>query len=113
MPLGGTSPGGVISTNVYSTVTVKLEVPVLPAASDAEHVTVVVPTEKLVPDVGVHVGPLVTSLSSLAETEYVMVGVPVGVSVETVMSEGTVTVGSVLSDSAIVIEPVSDGFSLS
>jgi hypothetical protein len=36
-----------------------------------------------------------------------MVGVPVGVSVETVMSEGTVTVGSVVSDSAIVIEPVS------
>ena len=113
MPLGGTSPGAVSSTNVYSTVTVKLEVPSFPAASDAEHVTVVVPTEKLVPDAGVHVGPLITSLSSLAETEYVMVGVPVGVSVETVMSEGTVTVGLVVSDSAIVIEPVSDGFTLS
>ena len=113
MLLGGIRPGGVSSTNVYSTVTVKLAVPVLPAASDAEQVTVVVPTEKLLPDAGVHVGPLVTSLSSLAETEYVMVGVPVGVSVETIMSEGTVTVGLVLSDSAIVIEPVSDGFSLS
>ena len=113
IPLGETRPGGVSSTNVYSTVTLKLDVPVFPAASDAEHVTVVVPTEKLLPDAGVHVGPLVTSLSSLAETEYVMVGVPVGVSVETVMSEGTVIVGSVVSDSAIVIEPVSDGFTLS
>ena len=100
-------------TSVNVTVTVNVAEPVFPSPSVALHVTVVVPTEKLLPDVVVHVGPLVTSLSSLAETEYVMVGVPVGVSVETVMSEGTVTVGSVLSDSAIVIEPVSDGFSLS
>ena len=113
MLLGGTSPGAVSSTNVYNTVTLKLAVPVFPAASDAVHVTVVVPMEKLVPDATLHVGPLVTSLSSLAETEYVMVGVPVGDSVETVMSEGTVTVGLVVSDSAIVMEPVSDGFSLS
>ena len=101
------------SIMVWVIVTVKLVEPSFPASSYAVHVTVVVPTEKLLPDDGVHVGPLVTSLSSLAETEYVMVGVPVGVSVETVMSEGTVTVGLVVSDSAIVIEPVSDGFSLS
>ena len=113
MSLGTTSPGSVISTNVYSTVTLKLEVPVFPAASLAVHVTAVVPTEKLVPDAILHVGPLVTSLSSVAETEYVTVGVPVGDSVEIVMSEGTVTDGAVVSDSAIVIEPVSDGFSLS
>ena len=54
MPLGGTRPGGVSSTNVYSTVTVKLDVPVLPAASDAEHVTVVVPTGKTENGAGSH-----------------------------------------------------------
>ena len=95
MSPGCDNVGGIVSPTaaVLVIVTVKLAVAVFPAASDAEHVTVVVPTEKLVPDAGEHVGPLVTSLSSLAETEYVMVGVPVGVSVETVMSEGTVTVG--------------------
>ena len=105
--------GAELSIMVWVIVTVKLVVPVFPAASVAVHVTVVTPIGNMDPDAGVHVGPLVTSLSSVAETEYVMGGVPVGVSVETVMSEGTVTVGSVVSDSAIVIEPVSDGFSLS
>ena len=66
MPLGGTSPGAVSSTNVYSTVTVKLEVPVLPAASDAEHITVVIPIENKDPDAGVHVGPIVTPTLSTA-----------------------------------------------
>ena len=107
--------GGILSPTaaVLTIVTVKVAVAVFPAASDAVHVIVVIPIGNIVPDAGVHVGPLVTSLSSLAETEYVMVGVPVDVSVETVMSEGTVSDGAVLSDSAIVIEPVSDGFSLS
>ena len=61
---------------VYSTVTSKLSVPVFPAASDAVHVTFVVPIENVEPDVTLHVGPDVTSLSSVAETEYVTTGVP-------------------------------------
>jgi hypothetical protein len=36
------------------TVTVKVQVPVLPDPSVAVHVTVVVPTGKLVPDAGTH-----------------------------------------------------------
>ena len=47
-------------------VTVKIAVAVFPAASDAEHDTVVIPTEKLLPDAGVHVGPLVTPTLSTA-----------------------------------------------
>ena len=48
--------------------TVKVPVPTFPAASDAVQVTVVLPTANVVPEAGVHVGPLVTPLSSDAET---------------------------------------------
>ena len=51
--------GGVVSaTSSKMTVTVKLAVPVFPAASDAVQVTVVVPTEKLEPEDGEQVGLL-------------------------------------------------------
>ena len=39
-----------------------------PAASDAVQVTVVVPTEKLVPEAGEQLGPEVTAVSSLDVT---------------------------------------------
>ena len=58
-----------VSTNVYSTITLKLAVPVFPAASDAVQVTVVVPIEKDVPDNLSHVGPDVTERSSVAVIE--------------------------------------------
>ena len=58
--------GAELSIMVWVIVTVKLAVAVFPAASDAEHDTVVVPTEKLLPDAGVHVGPIVTPTLSTA-----------------------------------------------
>ena len=61
-------PGAVVSTNVYSTITLKLAVPVLPAASDAVHVTVVVPIPNIEPDGLSHAGPDVTERSSVAVT---------------------------------------------
>ena len=48
--------GGVVSVWLYSKVTVKFAVPIFPAASDAVQITVVIPTGKNKPDVGVHVG---------------------------------------------------------
>ena len=47
-------------------VTVKLAVAVFPAASDAEHDIVVIPTGNKYPDAGVHVGPTVTPTLSTA-----------------------------------------------
>ena len=44
------------TTVVSTTVTVKFAVPIFPAASDAVQVTVVIPTGKNEPDVGVHAG---------------------------------------------------------
>ena len=60
--------GGIVSPTaaVLVIVTVKIAVAVFPAASDAEHDTVVIPTEKLLPDAGVHVGPIVTPTLSTA-----------------------------------------------
>ena len=62
------NPGAVVSTNVYSTITLKLAVPEFPAASDAVHVTVVVPIPNIEPDGLSHVGPDVTERSSVAVT---------------------------------------------
>ena len=56
------------SMMVWVIVTVKLVVPVFPAASVAEHVTVVIPIGNMVPDAGVQVGPLVTATLSVAVT---------------------------------------------
>ena len=60
--------GGIVSPTaaVLVIVTVKLAVAVFPAASDAEHDTVVIPTENRYPDAGVHVGPIVTPTLSTA-----------------------------------------------
>ena len=51
-----------------STVTTNELVALLPAASDAVHVTVVLPIENTEPDSGLHVGPLVTPTLSAAVT---------------------------------------------
>ena len=60
--------GGIISPTaaVLVIVTVKLAVAVFPAASDAEHDIVVIPTANNDPDAGVHVGPTVTPTLSTA-----------------------------------------------
>src|ERR671922_210645 len=59
---GTTIRGGVVST----TVTSKLAEPVLPWESVAVQVTVVVPTGKVLPDAGAHVGVIGPSTMSLA-----------------------------------------------
>ena len=68
MSPGCDNVGGIVSPTaaVLVIVTVKLAVAVFPAASDAEHDTVVIPTENRVPDAGVHVGPIVTPTLSTA-----------------------------------------------
>ena len=60
--------GGIVSQTaaVLVIVTVKLAVAVFPAASDAEHDTVVIPTGNKDPDAGIHVGPIVTPTLSTA-----------------------------------------------
>ena len=54
--------------NVWVIVTVKLVEPSFPASSYAVHVTSVIPIGNMVPDAGVHVGPLVTATLSVAVT---------------------------------------------
>ena len=58
--------GAELSMIVWVIVIVKLVVPSFPAASDAVHVIVVIPIGNMVPDAGVHVGPLVTATLSVA-----------------------------------------------
>ena len=60
--------GAELSIMVWVIVTVKLVDPSFPASSDAVHVTSVIPIENMVPDAGVHVGPLVTATLSVAVT---------------------------------------------
>ena len=56
------------SRMVWVIVTVKLVEPSFPASSVAVHVIVVTPIGNMVPDAGVHVGPLVTATLSVAVT---------------------------------------------
>ena len=81
---------------VYVTVTVKLAVPVFPASSDAVQVTGVGPTGKNEPEAGEQVGPEVTLTLSVAETSNEILS-PELLEAETVMSDGTFTVGRVAS----------------
>ena len=60
--------GAELSIMVWVIVIVKLVEPSFPASSDAVHVTSVIPIGNIVPDSGVHVGPLVTATLSVAVT---------------------------------------------
>ena len=60
--------GAELSMMVWVIVTVKLVEPSFPASSVAVHVTSVIPIGNIVPDAGVHVGPLVTATLSVAVT---------------------------------------------
>ena len=60
--------GAELSIMVWVIVTVKLVDPSFPASSVAVHVTSVIPIGNIVPDAGVHVGPLVTATLSVAAT---------------------------------------------
>ena len=86
-----------ISAAVKSpTVTLKVVVAMLPQASVAVHVTVVMPGGNNEPDAGVHVGVMGPSTVSEADAENVTEA-PDGPVASAVMSAGTVTVGGVVS----------------
>jgi len=101
-----------------NTVTVKLAVPVFPAASDAVHVTVVplgatFVTENVEPEAGEQVGPEVTPTSSDAVTSNVTVCVEQPLPVipswqEIRMSDGTVITGAVVSGAAATVKLIND-----
>ena len=60
--------GAELSIMVWVIVTVKVVDPSFPASSVAVHITSVIPIGNMVPDAGVHVGPLVTATLSVAVT---------------------------------------------
>jgi hypothetical protein len=95
--------GSVVSTKL--TVTEKLADPVLPAPSVAEHVTVVVPTEKFDPDPGEQEGAKLPATASLAEPDPKVTVLPPALDVDTETSAGGVTTGSVVSTTCTVKEP--------
>jgi hypothetical protein len=91
--LAGTVTTGAV---VSPTVTVKVLLPVLPAASVAEQVTVVVPIAKVEPDAGKQVGvdtPLVVSVADAVK----LITAPAELVASAVMLAGTMTTGLVLS----------------
>jgi len=91
--------GGVASTS--TTVTLKDAVAVFPCASVALQVTVVVPTGKVLPELGLQLGVSAPSTLSVALAVYVT-GTPLALVALTVMSAGTVTTGGVVSVIATV-----------
>ena len=94
---GTVTTGAVISR----TVTVKVLLPVLPAASVAEQVTVVVPIAKVEPDGGEQVVVRAPLTASKAEAAKVTTA-PAELVASTVMFDGTVTTGAVVSTTVTV-----------
>ena len=92
------SAGTVITGGVESRVMVTWNdaLPVLPCASVAVHVTVVVPIGNVEPETGEHVAVSGPSMLSVADAENVS-ALPLGLFVVSVMSAGTVTTGRVVS----------------
>jgi hypothetical protein len=86
--------GGIVSSNAIATWNDAL--PVLPCASVAVHVTVVLPTGKVEPDAGEHIGAIGPSTASLAVAVNVS-AFPAGDVALSAMSAGTVTTGGVVS----------------
>ena len=84
----------------------KVELEVLPAESDAEQVTVVVPIAKVKPEAGEQV--VVSAPSTISEAEAVKVtSAPVEPVASFVMFAGTVIIGEVVSSTVTVNEPLS------
>src|SRR5712692_855790 len=84
--------GGVVSW----TTTVAEAVPVLPAASMAEQVMVVLPSGKVLPEAGAHVGVSEPDTASVAVAAYA-IAAPLGPVASTGLMAGTVTTGAVVS----------------
>jgi hypothetical protein len=103
------SPGIVIVGAVVSeTTTWKSALPAFPAASVAEHVTLVDPSGKVEPDAGVQVGVRLPSTSSVAEAENDTAAPEPDVASAVTGEDGTVTVGGVVSgpgSCALAAEP--------
>jgi hypothetical protein len=93
----GEGHGPTVGASSSTTVTVKVHVPVLPAASVAEQVTVVVPNAKVEPDAGEHVGVKAPSQLSVAVAVKLTTAVQTPVSVPCVMLDGHVTTGASVS----------------
>src|SRR4051794_1507518 len=92
---------------VSLTVTVNMQLPVLPDASVAVHVTVVVPFENVEPDAGEHVGvPTPGQLSLAVAFVYVTAAVHTFGAVDLVTLAGHVTVGACVSLTVTVNEQV-------
>jgi len=91
---GTNTVGGTLSSDC--TVTVNEALPVLPCESVAVHVTVVVLTENVLPELGEHAVPTLPSTVSVAEAENVTT-TPDGSLVATVIAAGTDTEGGVVS----------------
>jgi hypothetical protein len=89
---GSVNVGAVVSL----TVTVNDAVPVLPAASVAEQLTVVVVIGKVEPEAGVHVAGTVPSTLSVAVTVKVTI-LPADEVASAVIGDGTVRTGGVVS----------------
>jgi hypothetical protein len=100
---GTTSAGGVVSTTV--TVTMNVAVPVLPAPSVAEQVTVVGPGAKFEPEAGLQVTGGDPATRSVAEPGPYETVVPEGSPAVTVTGAGGVTIGGVVSTTVTVKEP--------
>ena len=98
---GRVSVGGVVSC----TVTMKLPFAVLPAKSDAEQLTVVVAIGNVLPDVGEQVTGREPSTISAAEAENVATA-PEGPVASSVMFDGRVSVGGVVSCTVTVKLPL-------
>src|SRR6266849_1674216 len=92
MSAGRLRVGAVVS----STTTVAVAVPVLPAASVAEQVMVVVPSGKVLPEAGAHVGVSEPDTASVAVAAYA-IAAPLGPVASTGLMAGTVTTGAVVS----------------
>src|SRR5919107_2356934 len=85
-----------LGAELSSTVTEKVAVEVLPAASVAEQLTDVVPIGKVLPEGGVQVTPTEPSMASSAVALKVTTA-PSGLVASFVMGPGTVTTGGVVS----------------
>jgi hypothetical protein len=99
--LAGTfTVGGVVST----TDTLKLALPVFPAASVAEQLTVTVPRAKVEPEEGEQLGVIAPSTRSLAEAVK-ETAAPEGPVASTTLFAGTVTTGAVVSRTVTLKPP--------
>src|SRR5262245_50205704 len=103
MPAGQVMVGGVVS----STITSKEHIEALLSSSVAETVTVVVPSGNVLPEAGTQTIDGEGSQTSMAAGEKVTIS-PAGLVHSSVMSEGHVTIGGVVSMTVTLKEQVSE-----